>query len=294
MSDIWNLLILNPMINLLLWIYSVIGNFGVAIIIFTILIKLVTAPLTTKQLKSSQAMAEMQKSPEMLEIQKKYKDDKQKQQQEQMRLMQEKGISPFGSCLPLLIQFPIIIGLYQAIIRALATTPVQMLDLSKHVYPMINVANLIPLNKIFLWLDLTKPENMQTNGLIIMGFVIPILTILVVATTWLQQKMMVMPTAGGNDQSAQMSKMMNLYMPFLMGWIAYTLNAGLALYFVVTNTVGIIQYGMMGKLSLDWFKNLFNRSGLASTTISPSVSSKDPVSPTNPNKSAKPKKKSSR
>ena len=289
MTQIWNLLILDPMINLLLWIYSLIGNFGVAIIIFTIAIKLVTYPLTAKQMKSSQAMAEMQKSEEWQEIQKKYKDNKEKLAQEQMRIYQEKGISPFGSCLPLLIQMPVIIGLYQAVIRALSVTPVQMLDLSKHVYSIIDVANLIPLNKIFLWMDLTQPERAK-----IFGVAIPILTILVVITTWLQQKMMTPPSASPNDQSAQMSKMMNLYMPIFMGWITYTLNAGLALYFVVTNLVGIIQYGAMGNLNLDWFKKLFNLKSLQTTTVSPSVSSKDPVSPTKSGKTSGQKKKSSK
>jgi YidC/Oxa1 family membrane protein insertase len=289
MTQIWNLLILDPMINLLLWIYGLIGNFGVAIIIFTIIIKLVTYPLTAKQLKSSQAMADLQKSSEWQDIQKMYKDKKEKLAQEQMRIYQEKGISPFGSCLPLLIQFPVIIGLYQAVIRALSVTPVQMLDLSKHVYPVIDIANLVPINNDFLWMDLSQPER-----LVLFGLPIPILTILVVVTTYLQQKLMAMPTSGSGDQSAQMTKMMNLYMPFLMGWIAYTLNAGLALYFVVTNVVGIIQYGAMGKLNLDWFKKIFNLGGLQTTTISPSVGSKDPISPTSTNKTTKPKKKSSR
>jgi YidC/Oxa1 family membrane protein insertase len=288
MSQIWNLLILDPMINLLLWIYSLIGNFGVAIIIFTILIKLITYPLTAKQLKSTQAMSELQKSSEWQDIQKKYKDNREKLAQEQMRIYQERGISPFGSCLPLLIQFPVIIGLYQAVIRALAVTPVQMLDLAKHVYPLTNVANLLPINKEFLWMDLTQPER-----LVLFGIPIPLLTILVVITTYLQQKMMAMPTTGSNDQSAQMSKMMNLYMPFLMGWIAYTLNAGLALYFVVTNLVGILQYGAMGRLNLDWFKKTFNLGRLQTTVNSPSVVTKEPVSPTS-TKSSKPKKKSAR
>jgi YidC/Oxa1 family membrane protein insertase len=246
--SIWNLLILNPMINFLLWIYSILGNFGIAIIIFTILIRLITQPLTSQQMKSAQKMQEMQKSKEYQDIQKKYKDDKQKLQQEQMRLYQEMGINPLGSCLPTIIQFPIIIGLYQAIIRALAVTPTQLLDLTKHLYPFINGAALIPINKDFLWMDLSQPERLW-----ILGYGIPVLTILVVITTYLQSKLMTPPSANPGDQGAQMSKMMNLYMPFLMGWIAYTLNAGLALYFVTSNVVGIIQYGLIGKGKL---KNL--------------------------------------
>ncbi|MCS6907083.1 MAG: YidC/Oxa1 family membrane protein insertase, partial [Anaerolineales bacterium] len=89
----WDLLIINPMVNTLLFIYSVIGNFGVAIIIFTILIRLITHPLTVSQMRSAQAMQELQKSKEWQEIQKKYKDDKQKLSQEQMRLYQQMGIN---------------------------------------------------------------------------------------------------------------------------------------------------------------------------------------------------------
>lgn len=286
MSQIWNLLILEPMVNLLLWIYSVIGNFGVAIIIFTIIIRLVTHPLTAKQVKSSQAMMEMQKSPEWQEIQKKYKDNRQKLAEEQMRLQKEKGVSMFGGCLPMLIQFPVIIGLYQAVIRVLSVTPVQMLDLSKHVYPFTNVANILPINKAFLWMDLTLPER-----LMIFGLPIPVLTILVVVTTYLQQKLMTMPSSNPGDQSAQMTKMMNLYMPFLMGWIAYTLNSGLALYFVVSNLAGIIQYGALGRLNLDWLKKIFNLSGIQPVVNSPSVETKNPVSPTKTANKPKAKKK---
>jgi YidC/Oxa1 family membrane protein insertase len=286
MSEIWNLLILDPMINLLLWIYSVIGNFGIAIIIFTIAIKLITYPLTAKQLKSSSAMADLQKSEEWQEAQKKYKDNKEKLAQEQMRIYQEKGISPFGSCLPLLIQFPIIIGLYQAVTRALAVTPVQMLDLSKHVYPFTHVEQLIVIKSQFLWMDLTEPERLY-----IMGIGIPVLTILVVITTYMQQKLMAMPSASPGDQSAQMTKMMNLYMPFLMGWIAYTLNAGLALYFVTTNLVTIAQYGAMGKLNMAGFKDMFKLPSFSRTTNSPSVASKSSGSTNSSTKSSKGKKK---
>lgn len=103
MPNIWNMLIIDPMVNLLLFIYSLIANFGIAIILFTILIRLVTWPLQAKQIKSTAAMQDMQKSKEWQEIQKKHKDDKQALQQEQMKLYQEKGINPLSGCLPLLI-----------------------------------------------------------------------------------------------------------------------------------------------------------------------------------------------
>jgi YidC/Oxa1 family membrane protein insertase len=244
----WNTLILDPMINTLLVIYSVLGqNFGLAIIVFTILVRLITYPLTAQQMKSTQKMQELQKSKDWQDIQKKYKDDREKLSQEQMKLYKEMGVNPFGSCLPTLIQFPVIIGLYQAIIRVLAVTPIQLVDLSRHIYPFINASALVPINNNFLWMDLSLPE--KDFGLAIAGIGVPILAILVVITTFLQSKLMTPPTGAG-EQGAQMTQAMNLYMPLFMGYLAYTFSSGLALYFVASNLVGILQYAVMGKL--DW------------------------------------------
>jgi YidC/Oxa1 family membrane protein insertase len=74
------------------------------------------------------------------------------------------------------------------------------------------------------------------------------MTIIVVVTTYLQSKLMTPPAGNPGDQGAQMSKMMNLYMPILMGWIAYSLASGLALYFIISNILGIAQYAIMGKI----------------------------------------------
>lgn len=242
----WDTLIINPMVNTLLWIYGMVGhNFGLAIILFTIVVRLITHPLTAQQMKSSQAMQDLQKSKKWQDMQKKYKDDKQKLQQEQMKLYQEMGVNPFQSCLPTLIQFPIIIGLYQAVIRALAVTPIQLLDLSRHVYPFINASALIPLNNRFLWMDLSQPERLHLPFL---PFGIPILAIVVMVTTYLQSKLM-SPAGGPGEQGAQMMKAMNLYMPIFMGYLALTFSSGLSLYFVASNLVGIAQYAALGKIN---------------------------------------------
>ncbi len=244
----WDLLIINPMVNILLWIYSLIGNFGVAIIIFTILIRMVTYPLTIQQMKSAQVQQDFQKSAKWQEVQKKYKDDKQKLQEEQMKLYKEMGVNPLGSCLPTLIQFPIIIGLYQAIIRALAVTPLQLQDLHKHIYSFLDAASLIPINNQFLWMDLSQPERLMVPFL---SFGIPTLAIIVLVTTYLQQKLMTPASGNAGEQGAQMMKAMNLYMPFLMGYLALTFASGLSLYFVTGNLISIVQYALMGKLNWD-------------------------------------------
>jgi len=230
------------MTNTLLWIYSLLSNFGIAIILFTMLVRLITHPLTVQQLKSTSKMQDMQTSKEWKDLQKKYKDDKQKLQQEQMKLYQEMGINPLGSCLPTLIQFPIIIGLYQAIIRCLASSPLQMTSLYHAAYPFINIAKLIPIKNQFLWMDLNQPERFY-----IMGFGIPILAILVVITTYMQSKLMT-PVSQPGEQGAQMTQAMNIYMPLFMGYLALTFASGLALYFITSNLFTIGQYAAMGKL----------------------------------------------
>ena len=261
----WNTLIIDPMVNTLLWIYDLLwNNFGLAIIVFTVLIRLITLPLTYQQTKSQAKMQEFQKSKKWQDLQKKYKDDKTKLNQEQMALYKEMGINPLGGCLPTVIQFPIIIGLYQSIIRALAVTPTQLFELSTHLYPFIPAAALIPLNNQFLWFSLDQPERLY-----IAGFGIPVLAIIVVLTTYIQSKLMTPPAQPG-EQGAQMTQAMNLYMPFLMGWLAYSFSSGLALYFIVSNIFTIGQYAAMGKV--EW-RNLLP-SGLMGKQVTSGKSKK--------------------
>lgn len=252
----WNTVILDPMINSLLFIYDLLGRqlglagaFGLAIIVFTILIRLVTLPLTVRSQQSMQKMQALQQDERYLKLQKKYKDNRQKLQEEQLKLYQEMGINPISGCLPQLIQLPIIFGLYGAIIRALADAPVQLLEFSKHIYSSISTS-IIPLDSRFLWMDLGQPERWRLDFLSGIPFLaggIPVLAILVVITTWLQTKLTTptAPTQGGG-----MAQAMNIYMPLLLGYFAYTLASGLALYFFISNLLAIVQAAAMGRVDL--------------------------------------------
>ncbi len=232
----WNSFILEPMINALILIYQFLGqNFGLSILLFTALVRLITLPLTYQQMKSTMVMAEIQGSDRYKKMQEKYKNDKQKLSEEQMKLFREVGYNPFSGCLGLIIQFPIIIGLYQAIIRTMAATPLQLFDLSKFIYSFVP-SGLIPLNSQFLYMNLGQPERLSLSFL---PFDIPVLTILVVISTYLQTKLTT-PTSP-DSQGSQMTQMMSLYMPLLLGYFAYTLASGLALYFVASNLLGILQ-----------------------------------------------------
>jgi YidC/Oxa1 family membrane protein insertase len=204
-------------------------------------------------------MQEMQNDQDWIDIQKKYKNDRDKLAQEQMSFYKKKGISPFASCLPTLIQFPIIIGLYQSIIQTMGNAPRQMFNLIPKISPWLKdlfsfipglqePLALIPLNSQFLWMNIGYPERVYIPGI---SFGIPVLAIIVAATSFLQTKLIVTPST--DSQSNQMSGMMNVYMPLLMGWFAYSLASGLALYFLASNLFSIFQYAILGRFDL---KNL--------------------------------------
>ena len=246
----WDLVIVNPMTNLLLWIYDLIGhNFGLAIILFTVLIRVVTWPLNSQQMKGAQAMQKFQSDKEWQDIQKKYAKDREKLAQEQMRLYRERGINPFASCLPTLIQLPILFGLFGSINRVLATTPQGLLDLGRSIYPFLQEKALIPLNSQFLWMNLGRPEGIPLPfeiSLLPYGF--PTLAILVAITTYFQSKL-TMPApsaANANDQSAAMGNSLAITMPLMLGYFALTWSSGVALYLLTTNLLGILQYAMSG------------------------------------------------
>ncbi len=246
----WETIIVNPFTTALLLIYKLIGgNFGIAIILFTILIRLITHPLMASQIKSSAKMTEFQQSPQWKKIQEKYKGDKEKLAQEQMNLYKELGISPFASCLPSLVQIPLIFGLYQSIMRALAATPDQLLILTRAVSPLlgffhINTADLVPLNSQFLWMNLGQPERVY-----LFGIGIPVLAIIVGITTYIQSKVTMPASTSPNDQGAMMNKSMTMMMPLMLFYFALTFASGLAIYFIAGNLIGIAQYALLGKVN---------------------------------------------
>ena len=229
-TQIWTQFFLQPMLNGMLLLYSVLGhNFAAAIAVLTVAIRLITLPLTLPQQKSAKKMQALQ--PQLKALQKKHKDDKEKYAQAQMQLYKEAGVNPLGGCLPMLIQFPIWIGLYQSIMRALGAGPLQLVDLSTNIYEALLpvLSPLVPINNQFLWLDLGKPDPLY------------ILPVLVVASTWFQQKVMTAPAA--DAQSSSMNQSMQVMMPLMLGFFSLQFSSGLALYFVISNVVGVvIQY----------------------------------------------------
>jgi len=159
-----------------------------------------------------------------------------------MALYREHGVNPFGGCLPLIIQLPILIALYQAIIFALAATPFQLVDLSGR-FMIPSLDQFVPLNNIWLSMDLTKPPTANPTHALI-------LPALVLVTTWLQSKVTIPPPStpsadGKPDQAQAMQQSMTTIMPLMFGFFSLSFSVGLSIYFITGNIVGIIQYSLM-------------------------------------------------
>jgi YidC/Oxa1 family membrane protein insertase len=231
MPDIWNIVIVNPMLNSLIALSTMMGNnYGLAIIVLTIVVRFILFPLTLQQTKSMKSMQSLQ--PKIQELQKKFARNQQKLQQEMMKLYKEAGINPLGCMWPMLVQFPIWIALYQSIILALASTPENLLTLSNHLYSWPQVTQAIPINEQFLWWQLSKPDQFF------------ILAIIVGGTMWIQQKMVTAPPTDPKQQS--MNQITTLMMPLMFGMFTLSFPSGLAIYWAVSNIIGIVMQYFMG------------------------------------------------
>ena len=239
-KTIWQEGLIRPMLNSLLFLYANLGqSFVVAIAVFTIILRLITSPLQVKQITSSRKMSSLQ--PRIAELQKKYGGDKERVVAEQQKLYKEAGVNPVGGCLPTLIQFPIWIGLYQSINSILADTPLELMNLGKNVYAGFSVIkDIVPLQSHFIGMNLARPDPTP--------FVLPVL---VGGSMWLQQKMMTQPSS--DSQQASMNSTMQIMMPLMFGYFTTQFASGLAIYFLISNIVGVImQWGIerMGRRNL--------------------------------------------
>jgi YidC/Oxa1 family membrane protein insertase len=188
----------------------VIPNYGVAIILITVLVRLAMAPLMTKQMQSMRRLGELQ--PRMKEIQERFADDRQRQSEEMMKLYRQSGVNPLGGCFPMLLQFPVFIGLYYALQSSI--------DLRQAPF--------------LLWIrDLSAPESLFTiPGL---GIPVRVLPLLMGASMVLQSKLT--PTSVDPAQA----RMMMTVMPVMFTVLFYQFPSGLVLYWFVSNLLGIGQ-----------------------------------------------------
>lgn len=238
---VWNEVLVNPMTNFLIILSNVLfDNYGLAIIAFTIVIRLITYPLTLRQFRTTRAMQAMQ--PRLQEIQKKYKDPR-RRQQEMMKMYREVGFNPLGCAVPLLIQMPIWIALFRVIRNTLSDAPEELFGLSSRLYDWSFITGAVPLNRDFLFLDLGSPS-------------LP-LAILVGLTTFVQQKLSTARAISPSDRSASMNRTMLWMMPLMFAFFTVSVPSGLGLYWVVTSLFGIVAaYIYNGPENFRW-RDLF-------------------------------------
>lgn len=231
---VWNTFLVHPLINGLVYVADNLGlGAGLAIVFFTILIRLVLLPLSLKGTRSMKAMQAMQ--PKIAALKKKYGDDKQKVQAETMKLYREEGVNPLGGCLPLLLQMPFFFAFYHALIN-LGNVENEMFN------PIFQEG--------FLWVGNLSEPDVLSPDLTGLGFPLPwLLPLLAGGTQWVQQRMMTTPSG---DPQQRLQQQMMMFMPLMIIVIGVNFGAGLALYWVVQNLFGIVQqYFVSGLGALD-------------------------------------------
>ena len=262
MSAIFNIVSI-PFGYVMRFIYDLVGNYGVAIILFTILCKIILMPMTIKQKKSTLAMQALQ--PKLLAVQKKWGTDRERMAAETQKVYEDAGVSPMGGCGTMLLTFPILIGLYGVIIQPLTYFMQVNADQIAQICQILNfdqtaagyhyqiqLATLIYEN--FDKVSHVAESLMQVNfslGPISMAAqpsfsqpsILWVLPIVSGATSylmsWLQQK--TNPMQANNPQAQQTNKTMMLMMPLMSIWFGFILPVGLSFYWICNNVLAIVQ-----------------------------------------------------
>jgi YidC/Oxa1 family membrane protein insertase len=215
----WFTIVAAPLLQVLRFSHRFTGSYGLDIILMTILIKLILAPLTHKSFVSMKSMQKLQ--PQMQRIKDRHKDDKEKMNREIMDLYKRNKVNPLGGCLPMLLQFPVFIGLYNAL-----RTPIELRHAS------------------FLWIkDLSRPD-FESLPFTLLGWNVgfPILVLLMGASMFIQQWMT--PAVGDPNQRRMM-----MMMPLVFTVLFVTFPAGLTIYWLVNNVLTIGQQYLINRMT---------------------------------------------
>jgi len=219
--NIFHIILVKPLLNLLIWFYNVLpGNdIGLAIISVTLLTRILLYPSFQKSLRSQRQLQQLQ--PKLEELKEKHKGDKEAETKAVLKFYQENKVNPFSSCLPLLVQLPILIALYSVFRTGLSG------EITGELYPFIADPGTIT-TKLFGVLELAKPNI--------------VFAIVAGASQFVQSKLMTPPKTGSQDKTAAMMSMQFTYvMPIITAVVAMSLPAGLSLYWIITTVFAIGQ-----------------------------------------------------
>lgn len=242
--------------SLLKIIYDLVGNYGVAILLFTVLVRVILLPLNIKQQRSMMRMQAV--SPIITEIQEKYKNDKEKSAQETMKVYQKYKISPMAGCLPMLIQFPVLIALIWVIYDPgwylFGVDTANALEIIQKINPAITnptVAKLMlaveqcGLNSVFMGINLTSIPNF---ALVSVDWIFPLLA---TGATYLTGKMAQgkqNQNANSDNPAQQSTKMMTTFMPLMTLFFTFTMPVAASFYWFVSSAIQIVQTWVLNKV----------------------------------------------
>lgn len=271
MGDLFNTLLIHPIINLLLLFYYVCTNlglpgaFGLAIVMLTLFIRILSNPLYKKQMHLAKQMQDLK--PELDKLNEKYKNDKQRLQQEQIKLYQEKGINPAGGCIVAIVQIPVVIGLYRVLLMFLENGALDKAASKVNQFVYADFLKITHIDPWFFGFSLgVPPSHFKTVGFHYL--IIPVITGLLQYVQFDLQAPKPAPKPVETDKNAKgkdskdkkkdepdmqtaMSTQMRYLLPFMVGYFSYILPVGLALYWNVYSLFTIYQYNN----KLPWKKN---------------------------------------
>jgi len=247
--NILQILLDQPILNALVIFYNIFfSNLGLAIIALTALVRLALIPLTNPQLKSAQVMQEL--NPELANLKKKYKDDKQKLMQAQMELYKKHGVNPAGGCLPQILQFIILISLYRTFNQVIKPDGVSVIEnINKSLYSFVSLPSSTHLNLTFLYLDLSKPDLIHIPGFFALpGFFVIMATVfqflsskLMMPTVKIEEKEVQATEKKSDDMAVAMQKQMLYLFPAMTLIFGYTMPSGVILYWFVFSLFSYVQ-----------------------------------------------------
>lgn len=238
--NIFNLIFTFPIFNVLILLYRAIGDFGLSIIVLTLIIRLILFPLTLKQLRSMKAMQALQ--PQLAEIRKKFKDQK-AQLEATQALYKEYGVNPVaGSCLPLLVQMPVLFALFYALDDVLRNA--KLASINNIIYPFLPKFTSMP-NTNLDWLTFINPHWSIALGVPDPTHILPILAAI---ATFIQLRMSQARNTAANtsstgkkDITSQQMVIMQIISPLMVLFFGWTYAAGLALYWTTSSVFGMVQ-----------------------------------------------------
>lgn len=247
--NIFKILLDQPILNLLVIFYNIFfSNLGLAIIALTALVRLALIPLTNPQLKSAQLMQQL--NPELENLKKKFKDDKQKLMQAQMELYKKHGVNPAAGCLPQILQLIILLSLYRTFNQVIRPDGASVVEnINKSLYSFVSLPSGAHLNLSFLYLDLSRPDLIRIPGFVALPGVFVILATLfqflssklMMPTVKVEEKEVQVTEKKSDDLAVSMQKQMLYLFPAMTLIFGYTMPSGVILYWFIFSLFSYVQ-----------------------------------------------------